>query len=492
MKKKNQNGQKPQSKPVKTSSSEKATDKVDFPPELAEFLGESLRGLAEQMGMKPNDEIPDDVFRKHFAELFKDCDIKKILHELKCDDLFNLQEDYDGKFFQSADEEDDVPTPDDFTDDEMSDMDFSDLEKDEYGNTLLSTIVLAGAEEGENFLKFIFPALPGDKVADACHLVVHIHVPYIDVISREKLDKSKKYKNMDPPPRFLTQDGEMFYLVSENTYNSFIEAAKECGVTMDDPSTEIETASDFKAMMKELMANGKAIQGIDSNARKDGYYEDLCEYWYDGKIYHEKDIIWFDLPKLKSGETIQGFMANIDHYGVGLYTPVDITNAKKIKVEGGYRVLSNEEIFEIKYNHQNEDFFRTLLPAEEVWYLASEFAKNQDSPGYCVVCRNGRFNVPIESFMNYETFELDELIVIFNALPCFLTHHKCASFLVADVGNMQMKTAVRFLKGRVFDWGKRIDQELAMYRKWNPDFDPYEDPYSDPNNSYIDEDGDDE
>jgi hypothetical protein len=94
--------------------------------------------------------------------------------------------------------------------------------------------------------------------------------------------------------------------------------------------------------------------------------------------------------------------------------------------------------------------------------------------------------------MNYETFELDELIVIFNVLPCFLTHHKCASFLVADVGNMQMKTAVRFLKGRVFDWGKRIDQELAMYRKWNPDFDPYEDPYSDPNNSYIDEDGDDE
>jgi hypothetical protein len=492
MKKKNQTEQKAQNQPVKTGSSEKAIDKVDFPPELADFLGESLRGIREQLGLKPEDSIPIDALREHFQKLFKDSNIEKLLCELKCDKLFGLQEDYDGKFYQSVDDEEDVPSPDDFTDEEISDMDFSDLDKDQYGNTVLSTIVLAGAEEGEDFLDYIFPALPGDKEAEAHHLVIHVYVPYIDVVRQEELeDLAKKYKEMKQAPRVLTQDGEIFFVLDENTYQSFLEAARECGVNMDEKAKEVETVDDFKTMMRELTANGEVIHGIDSNARADGYYEDLCEYWYDGVIYHEKDVIWFELPKLRAGERIQGFVANLDHYGK-LYTGVDVTRAKTIKVEGGYRVLSKEEIFEIKYNHQNEDFFRQLLPAEEVWYLASEYAKTKDTPGYCVVCRNGKFNVPIESFMNYETFEFDELIEVFNILPCFLTHHKCQSFLVADVGNMQMKTAVRFLKGRTFDWGKRVEQEIDMYHKYNPDFDPYEDPYSDPNNSYIERDGDDD
>jgi hypothetical protein len=147
------------------------------------------------------------------------------------------------------------------------------------------------------------------------------------------------------------------------------------------------------------------------------------------------------------------------------------------------RILSNQEKFEIYYYKLNKDFFEKLTPAEEIWYLASEYAKTMETPGFCVVCLNGKFNVPVESFFNYDTFESEDLITIFNVVGCFPNHHRCAGLLVADIGNMQFHTAVRYCNGHVFDWQKRINQEIEAYRLDNPDFDPYDDPYDNPYNA---------
>ncbi|MDO4967523.1 MAG: hypothetical protein Q4E70_02030 [Candidatus Saccharibacteria bacterium] len=65
-----------------------------------------------------------------------------------------------------------------------------------------------------------------------------------------------------------------------------------------------------------------------------------------------------------------------------------------------------------------------------------------------------------------------------------MNHHNCIGWIIVDVGNMQINTGVRYLKGRHFDWKKRIEQELESYRLDNPDFDPFADPYDDPTNSY--------
>jgi len=241
----------------------------------------------------------------------------------------------------------------------------------------------------------------------------------------------------------------------------------------------IKEGEDVAQKISEYIEEGNTIEG-DSSAREDGYYEDLREYWYDGKIYHEKDVIWLELPKTGNMMgVIKGFSANLDSFA-SIYSPCDITHAKAIMVSNHRRILSNQEKFEIYYNKLNKDSFEQLTPDEEIWYLANEYAKTMETPGFCVVCLNGKFNVPVESFFNYDALENEDLITIFNVVGCLLNHHRCAGLLVADIGNMQFYTAVRYCNGRVFDWQKRIDQEIEAYRLDNPDFDPYDDPYDNP------------
>ena len=48
---------------------------------------------------------------------------------------------------------------------------------------------------------------------------------------------------------------------------------------------------------------------------------------------------------------------------------------------------------------------------------------------------------------------------------------------------MQFHTAVRYCNGRVFDWQKRVNQEIEAYMLDNPNFSPYDDPYDNPYNA---------
>lgn len=407
--------------------SEKAIEEIDYPPELAEFLGEALRNLHDQLGLGDDEPIPDDTLNEFFGKMVK------------------------------GEELDD---PEDFSDDDLMSADFSGLDKDEYGNSLLASFDLPGPEDAVGVAKFVFSALLGDEDAETCKLAVHVNVPFLKKVKPEELPTKEEAIKITPPPRYLTRDRKEYYLVAENTFQAFVEAIRECGL---------------------CGAEGMPLE--EAEAHPDGYDPEMMEYWYDDKIYHEKDVIWFELPRtLNMFGRMKGFAANLDSF-IPLYVPVDITNAKKIKVENYRRVLSEKEKFDIKYYGKNIEFFEQLLPYEEVWHLASEYAKKQETPGYCVVCLNGKYNVPVESIINPVTYESDDLLEVFNAITCPPFHHRCAGMIIADIGNMQMQTAVRYCNGKNLDWKKRVEQELNAYRLHDSDYNPYDDPYDNPYNA---------
>ena len=428
--------------------SEKAIEEIDYPPELSEFLGEAIAELHlhEQLGLDPGEPLPEEVITEAIKTILSNVDLGQLLQALK-----------DSEF---ESKEDNITSLDDLTDEEIAKADFSELDKDEYGNTLLGTFDLVGPEEAEDYTEFIFPALPGDENAKKCRLVVHIKVPYLEKVSLDELPTSEEVAKMDSVPRYITKDHQNYYRVAEETYHAFLEAARECGLEgADDPPEEIEV-------------------------HPDGYDPEMMEYWYGGEIYHEKDVIWFEIPRtISMMGSMKGFSANLDNF-IGLYESCDISRVKNIVVKDFKRVLSKMELFEIAQRHQNPAFFEQLTYQEMVFHLAREFAKTKEEAGYCIVCLNGKYYVPVESIFNPVTMEFEDLIVAFNVVNCYPSHHKCCGLIVADVGNMPVHTSVRYHKGGIFDWQKRINQEIAAYRLMDADYNPYDDPYDDPKNAY--------
>ena len=462
--------------------SEKAIEEVDYPPELAEFLGEVLQGVRENLGIPKDEEIPIDELQSFFGRLFEKVDLEKMIHELRAEKVFGISEDDSVPKVVFQDEED--VSPDSLLDEDLLNMDLSKLEVDKNGNRILGEFTLDCPVEPKGIVSQQFPVQIDEEFIKN-RVYIQVRIPFIMMIPLAEITPESEYYEMSGT--FLMNETHAFQ-VHPDTYDELQELLDKCGVIQG--QKEIKEGENVAEKVAEYFASGDVING-DFSAREDGYYEDLREYWYDGQIYHEGDVIWFEIPcSVSLTGAIKGFVANIDSF-MDLYTPCDVTAARKIKVEGNRRILSNQEKFNIMYYNLNEDFFTQLLPYENVWQKAKEFARTKDTPGYCAVCLDGRFNVPVESFFNPITFECESLIVAFNVIPCIPVHHHCAGVLVADVGNMQIHTAVRYAKGRIFNWQKRVDQELEVYRLKNPDFDPYDDPYDNPHNtSFDDEDND--
>lgn len=457
--------------------SEKAIDEVDYPPELAEFLGETMQGLHDQLGLGEDEPIPEGILNGFYEKLFSTVDIERLVHELRAEKVFGIEPDESVPKMPLEDEEsDDV---EDELPDWLTDVDFSKLEVDECGSKILHDFSLSCPKEPKGVILQKIP-VEVDEEFKKNRVIIRIYIPFLSQIPISEIKPGTEY--YDKTGCFMMNETDAFEIDPE-TYTEMQELLESCGVSKG--AMEAEEGEDLSEKVAEYFSKGDVIDG-DFAPREDGYYEDMMEYWYDGKIYHETDVIWFELPRtVNLMGNMKGFSANLDSFSP-LYEPCDITRAKGIKVENYRRVLSEEEKEEIEAYGKNMDFFTQLLPFQEVWYLASEFAKTKDTSGYCVVCLGGKFNVPVEGILNPETLEFENLIVAFNVMNCFPIHHKCTGVLVADVGNMQLQTAVRYAKGRVFDWRKRIDQELAAYHLHDPDFDPYEDPYDNPHNADTD------
>lgn len=447
--------------------SEKAIEEVDYPPELAEFLGEVLENLHNQLGLAEDEPIPDDILDEFYRKLFSETDIETLVHELRAEKVFGVEPDESIPKYQLEDEESDIS--EDFSDEDLKNIDFSKLDMTPEGKRILDDIPLNCPEDYIGIIRQEFPVkLDEDFIKNK--VIIRVSIPYL-----KEFPLKESMPDTNEAGVYLSDGLDVTYKIHPETYAELQELLMRIGAV--ESCAEIHEGEDIVGKVSQYFAASANEQ------REDGYYEDTMEYWYDGKIYHEKDVIWYELPRtVNLAGNMKGFSANLDSF-VPLYEPCDITSARSIKVQNYRRVLSEKEKFEIEYYGKNLEFFEQLLPHEEVWYLATEFAKQQETSGYCVVCLNGKFYVPVETIVNTTTFECENLIVAFNVTNCYPIHHRCSGILIADVGNMQIRTAVRYAKGKVFDWHKRIEQELKAYYLHDSDFNPYDDPYDNPNNA---------
>ena len=451
-------------------SPEKFLDNIDIPDEIIDTMCEALKDLREALGMAPGDTFPDGVVH----------DFIKTITEENFDDWFNnLDVIPDGTAPPKRevpksliDEETAInyPMQDDirvqFTEDNLKE-----LEELADGKKVFETFQIDPPDEFMDWLVMLLPIL-GNPLAEENHVYERIIVPYLEKIPREVLEKDEFTGSEH---KGILVEGNL-YIVDDFTADEYDQIMRYCGHS----SEYVPNVDSFSELLEKLSKNG------EFDARPDGYYEDYMEYWYEGKIYHEKDVIWINIPSSKNYfGTMKGFIANLDAYKA-LYEPCDITAAIGIKVENYRRVLSKEEEYRLKAEGKNLEFFTRLLTHEEVWYLAQERAKRERSAGYAIVCLKGKFRMPVYGVVNPKLPEVENLLEIFNVVPCRPNHHACCGVVIADVGNMQLCTGVRYYNGRVFDWSKRISQELAAYRKYNPDFNPYDDPYDNVEDAYYD------
>ena len=454
-------------------------DNVDYPPEFAEYLGMLFEGIHESLGLSENEEIPEEVINEYIAKLVANADIEKLIQELNLGKVFGM-EDAKGaeeETFQSEDSEPDVPEqesllPIDFSDEELIKMAIEDLPVESDGTRVWMTSDLEAPEGAIGRIKLVVPVITDEEMVKN-KVVFRITVPYVEEVKFEDVEKNEDI--IKDKPCIGTGDG-VFYVIAEETLKSYDELMVLAGYDTSERDKIPEDQSILDAVKSELSQFAP---------RENGYYEDLMEYWYNGKVYHEKDVIWLEVPSTRTVlGNMKGFLAN--QSSDGFLTAVDISNVKGVEIKNGRKVLTNNEKFEIMYQNQKISFFEQPTPAEETWWLAKEYAKTKDSIGYAVVCLKGKFYIPVEDFVNFQACEIDSLAIIFNVIHCMPTHHACVALIVGDIGNLQLQTFVRYHKGGIFDWQHRFDQEMKMMRKYNPDFDPYDDPYDSPDYGMFD------
>ena len=346
------------------------------------------------------------------------------------------------------------------------------VEKD--GTRVLATYDLEKPENCKGIVMLRVPVVSDEHMKEL-KVTVNIRIPFIETISAEEVEKDESCLN----DKTGLAVGDTFYVITSETCEEYMEKIIECGCTVINDNDE-----DDHALLNALKS---------ARTRPNGYYEDLCEYWYDGEIFHEKDVIWlspFD-PRYcpKFGEPI---FVDFDTEKLEGIEPCDVKDVfnKGIVIENGRKVLTNEEKFDVYCHKSRQKLYETPTIAMQVWWLASEYAKTRDDIGIAMVCLGGKFYMPVFTFVNYNLIELESVIVLFNSVPCVPDHHSCVGVVRADIGNMPIRTWIRPHKGTIIDWARRRDQEVTAYRKiYDPEFDPYDDPYDDPTFGWMYEDG---
>lgn len=415
--------------------SEKTASQSGYPPELAQFLGELIINLSDQIMQRSESQHGSDEEAQY-------------------------ESDEDAQY--ESDEE--------LSDDMLANVDFSKLELDENGKRVLFESALNCPDKYEGVLTEYYEVM-NDEEAIRNKVVIKVHMPYLRICELDKLEQS------DVVSQCMITNGKDAAFIHPDTANELSELLRKIGYPMG--REEVEPGEDIRQAVSSLSEEKGKNPLRGSAAREDGYYEDLMEYWYGGDIYHEKDVLWLSIEKRldKDGGFI-ATTADLDAYGK-LFEPCDITSAKGIEVKNYRRVLSAEEKREIKKRGQKLSFFTELLPHQEVWYLATKHAELENTPGFCLVCLHGKFMVPVERRVNPITFECEDHMVVFNGINCLPQHHAFAGVVSIDVGNMPIRTPIRYCKGHVYSWEKRIQQELDHYHFIDANYNPYDDPLDD-------------
>ena len=250
---------------------------------------------------------------------------------------------------------------------------------------------------------------------------------------------------------------------------------------------QLVNSSSGASSLEQAVKQALAASSIDE-IPEDGYNPETCEYWIGGEVHHEMDTIWTKATDILASEQADYLLANLDDE---LMKPIFVDDyLLKLKIKDFRKELSSEERADIEQHGYKTDWFESISETELAWTLAMEEAKKQDCIGYATVCLMGNFYVIADYFHNPVANEDDILIVPLNAEPCLPYHHACELGIVADIGNMNFSTFLKYKKGAALDWTKRFSQELSFRRKFQPNYNPYDDPYDNAGIEAIDGDGD--
>lgn len=360
-------------------------------------------------------------------------------------------------------------------------VDISKIVPDDRGVKIIADIKLTDYDNPDVEAKYIaieLQYLPGDEKYQNDDVRVVVVAPFTERIPLN--DLTQRLRQLDNSVYYVSDDKEAF-LISNSIHDQIAMLRGICGVQSGETNIDVDR-TDAKKVMENIR---EATKSGRFDKREDGYYDDTQEYWYNGIIYHEKDVIWVKPPTLEDAFTngFQIYPSNFDRTDT-VYRVCDITNVKDVKIENSRRVLSNRERFEAEY-YGTLELMETPTPQEYAWWLAKQASTKISGVAFALVCVNGQLLLPVEAFYNPVLGEFDYLIVPFNAQTCSPENRRCAGILGAGVGNLDMVTYFRYRSGSTIDWHKRFDQELAAYRKISPNYNPFGDFYDEPGNSNL-------
>ncbi len=455
--------------PETETLSNESPDEPDYPPEFANYIATVVIALREELGLKEDEELPEGAVKEWMAEILADVGgMEALLEMLQNGEMPGLEEE-----------------PEESTELTDADRDIQEIltrEIDQNGFRIVHDIELkSDAKPVTVIIQLVKIAYPENLAK--LDLYLRVRIPAIAAIP---IDEVKKHRP-EESKIMITNGDKNAYEIEVNTYLRFAKIAKACGhakefepIRVDEDNLQ-EKISEHIANCKTNQPTNKPKPGDAKTTPDDGYYADKQEYWYSGKCYHEKETILLEIPAEIDEATgeMKGHYANLDAYPP-YFSPCDISQIRKYTIESGKKVLPSNEKFSIFSSGYNVESFERLTEDEEAFVLAREYASKFDVPGYCVVMMNGKFKTIVESIHNPATNEYEHLLVPFNAYACLPNHHKCCGLMVADVGNMPMQTAIRYRPNKIFDWHKRVEQEIKSYRITEPDFDPYKDAYDVP------------
>ncbi|MDO4967524.1 MAG: hypothetical protein Q4E70_02035 [Candidatus Saccharibacteria bacterium] len=202
-------------------------------------------------------------------------------------------------------------------------------------------------EPKEEFEDWIYLELPilNNELAKQHNVFVMVVVPYLFKIPLSDINTDPRV-NDDTLCIIL---GDTFLAVTEETLNEYSKALNYIGLEYG-----AQNISENENALEKIREIVEAAQ-----VRETGYYEDLMEYWYAGRLYHEKDVIWVGLetmvknPLKKNPQagiveeieeepepvdevrTLGGpptFVLNFDVLG-GPHTAIDISRVKNVKTK---------------------------------------------------------------------------------------------------------------------------------------------------------------
>jgi hypothetical protein len=334
------------------------------------------------------------------------------------------------------------------------------------GVKIFKCFKLQTTADATNWLSCFVPIV-NNALAEKNNIYVLLVIPFLS-----EMPVADAIAQNNPETTGIIQSG-VYYEMTDVTFMQYKKAMKYLGWV---PDTKEQYTEDL----------------LRASVCKNGYYKPAEMYWWNGKAYHEGDLIWCTLWELTGDDAINIpdsstycnevfiFCANFKAINEPIL-PIDISEARHVKIENGKRKLSNNELFDIRERHLDPESYAKILtrltPAEKLWYYGKKKAKEEATIGFPIMCMNGNFYAPVEQFYDHENDELETFLVIFNAITCAPRHYDFKGVVSIDAGDIHIDLHIRPMPGRQILWNEIIKEYGCIDKRDYPENDAFDEPY---------------